>query len=160
RDGGDTPVLVACAVGFAAVALALLWARTLDAGYLAAAAIVAAAAFLLVRRAGRSRPRAAAPDPRHQFSAVTAEAYAALAVVAFGLVAGSLTAYRLSRITSDWDRLVEAREMRLAAQLDRRMSAVLARGRRAADVGARMAAAVGDDAERFAALEALRRRVG
>src|SRR5690606_27948875 len=130
-----------------------------DAAYLVASAAAAAAALLLIRRAGGSRPRAAAPDPRRQFPAVTAEVYGALAVVAFGLVAGSLTAYRLSRITSDWDRLVEAREVRLAAQLERRMSAVLARGRRAADIAARTAANAGG-AERFAELEALRRRTG
>jgi len=159
-DAAALPVLAACAAGFAAVMLALLWARTLDAAHLAAAAVAGAGAFLLVRRAGSSRPRAAVPAPRRHFSAVTAEVYGALAVIAFALAAGSLTAYRLSRIASDWDRLVEAREARLASQLERRMNAVLARGRRAADLAARTAAAAGDGAQRFAELETLRRRTG
>jgi signal transduction histidine kinase len=160
-DAVAARMLAACAVGFAAVMLALLWARTLDAAHLAASAVAAAAALLLARREGASRRRAAAvPAPRHQFSAVSFEVYGALAVIGFALVAGSLTAYRLSRITSEWDRLVEAREARLVSQLERRMRAVLTRGRRAADLAARMAANVGDGAQRFAELETLRRRTG
>src|SRR5690606_32834633 len=64
------------------------------------------------------------------------------------------------RITSDWDRLVEAREARLASQLERRMSAVLARGHRAAELAARTATRFGETADRFAELEAVRRRTG
>ncbi|HEX7091312.1 MAG TPA: HAMP domain-containing sensor histidine kinase [Longimicrobiales bacterium] len=148
----------ACALGFGAVVLALLWSRTLDATYLAAAAVPAALASVLARRARPRSAEAAGPERRGRITAVKAGLYAALAALLFALAAGSLTAYRLSRITADWDRLVEAREARLAAQLDRRMSAVLARGRRAAELAARSAAV--PSADRFAELEAVRRRTG
>ncbi|HEY8470584.1 MAG TPA: hypothetical protein VIL18_13120, partial [Longimicrobiales bacterium] len=150
----------ACALGFGAVVLAVLWSRTLDAAYLVAAAAPAILASMLARRARRPSAEAGTPERRGRVTAVKTEVYVALATLVFALAAGSLTAHRLSRITADWDRLVEAREARLAAQLDRRMSALLSRGRRAAELAARTAAETVSVADRFAELEAVRRRTG
>jgi signal transduction histidine kinase len=137
----------AWATAFAAALLLLLWARELQPVLLGLTALTVVAAVVLVAgglRAARMRG--------------TKTFFVALLAVVVGVASGIVAAHRFNRIEFEWERLQAERHAQLSGLLERRMSVVVQRGQRAAELAGDI---VGRDRwALFRDLETIRDRTG
>jgi signal transduction histidine kinase len=143
--------VAASASHLGALVLLLLWTRSLQGGYLAAAAGALALGFL---SGGLWRVRREAAGAGRQTAGV--HLLAATAFLLAALAAGVITESRLSRIGADWDAVLTEREDRLRTALAAQMERVLLHGTATAVEAAELARHPG--AALFGSLAELRSR--
>ena len=136
---------VACAVGYVAALLVLLWARVLDPIYLAAAAAALGIGILWV--VARRIVRGLSVIPL------------AAAALVMAIVTGLTIQNRLEHIEAEWPALSAERDASLSAELGRGMGVLLEASRHAAREAATRASAV-HSADLFDDLSAIRARTG
>jgi signal transduction histidine kinase/uncharacterized membrane protein YqaE (UPF0057 family) len=122
--------------------LLVAWTRQLEVGWLLAATAASVAAVLLTWHAWRRR-------------AVRAELVLSLGMLLLGAGFATVTAWQFERLDQSWSGIVERREARLGAELNARMSEVVARGRAAAAQTAAIAGSRTRSTDLFGPLETL-----
>lgn len=145
----------ACAFGYIAAILILLWSREFESVFLLFGGLSVLTGAGLLYRVHRRVPRQGGAIPIGPRILVLG----ALSVLAFAVGAGFVTSHRLSQIGSDWPSLVARRQAVLAQELERRTTVVLERGMRATEQAASQVAAPGDR-DLFSVLGEVRARTG
>ncbi len=130
------------ALAYVSLLFVLLWSAKVALPYLAVSLIAFVAVLILLPQARASR-------------LISAPFYLALGVLAISLFFGGYTSWRLAQLKHEWPNIVASRADRLHAELDRRISAVVQRGKRAAEAAASQATRA-DTARAFSTFELLR----
>lgn len=123
--------------GYSALLLLLLWSRSLNVGWILAAAAAVAVSVYLTRRRGSAGTDDLTPR--------TDLLYLAAGALVLALLVTAVTQQRLYTIARDWDNVVVALETRRTTQLERRMDATVQRGIRAVEAAAELAGSTEPD---------------